>query len=110
MEETTIEGMNCEDLFNFLETENIHEDVTSAFIKNRICGQAFLNLSNDDLKELILVIGDRVCVRGILENTCKVFLLLNCVFKGYIEHFYFVSNYTCVLCIGFYFANITYGN
>ena len=70
-----IEGMNCEDLANFLETENVHEDVTSAFIKNRICGQAFLNLSNDDLKELIPVIGDRVCVRGVLEKARKVFLL-----------------------------------
>ena len=70
-----IEGMNCEDLANFLETENVHEDVTSEFIKNRICGQAFLNLSNDDLKELIPVIGDRVCVRGVLEKASKVFLL-----------------------------------
>lgn len=81
MERATIETMNCDDLVNFLEKENVHEDVISAFIKNRICGQVFLNLSNDELKELIPVIGDRVCVRGIIEKICKVVLLFNCVFK-----------------------------
>lgn len=80
MERATIETMNCDDLVNFLEKENVHEDVISAFIKNRICGQVFLNLSNDELKELIPVIGDRVCVRGIIEKICKVVLLFNCVF------------------------------
>ena len=76
-----IERMNCDDLVNFLETENVHEDV-SAFIKNRICGRVFLNLYNDKLKELIPVIGDRVCVRGIIEKICKVILVLNHVLHG----------------------------
>ena len=82
IERATIERMNCDDLVNFLETENVHEDVVSAFIKNRICGQVFLNLSNDELKELIPVIGDRVCVRGIIEKICKVILVLNHVLQG----------------------------
>ena len=70
-----VRALNCEDLGNFLEAEGFHENILSAFIRNRICGKTFLALTEDDLKELVPVIGDRVHVREILQRERKVIVL-----------------------------------
>ena len=44
----------------------------SAFVCNLVCGQTFLALTEDDLKELVPVIGDRVRVREVLQRERKV--------------------------------------
>ena len=66
-----VEVLNYEDFAHFLETEGLHEDVISAFVNNRICRQTFLTLTEDDLKELVPVIGDRLRVR-VLQRERKV--------------------------------------
>ena len=60
--------LNCEEFSEFLEEQGAHEDIIVFFSSNRISGEAFLNLSEDDLKELLLVIGDRVYIRNLLRN------------------------------------------
>ena len=60
--------LNCEEFSEFLEEQGAHEDIIASFSSNRISGEAFLNLSEDDLKELLPVIGDRVYIRNLLRN------------------------------------------
>ena len=60
--------LNCDEFSEFLEAQGAHEDIVASFSTNRISGEAFLNLSEDDLKELLPVIGDRVYIRGLLRN------------------------------------------
>ena len=55
-----MDKLSCEEFSDFLEEQGAHGDVIAAFHRNRINGEAFLNLSEDDLKELLPVIGDRV--------------------------------------------------
>ena len=69
-----IKTLSCEGFSSFLESSGVHEDVISTFVSNRISGSTFLKLSDDDLKELVPVIGDRVFVRELLEeaHACEV--------------------------------------
>jgi len=73
-----VEVLDYEGFAHFLETEGLHEDVVSAFFDNRICGQNFLALTEDDLKELVPIIGDRVHVREILQRERKVLFVSRC--------------------------------
>ena len=68
-----VQALNCKDLG--LEAKGFHENIISAFIRNRICGKTFLALTEDDLKELVPVIGDRVHVREILQRERKLIVL-----------------------------------
>lgn len=63
-----VKQLNCEDFTEFLEVEGAHEDVVAAFSNNRINGEAFVNLSEEDLKELVPIVGDRVFVRELLRK------------------------------------------
>ena len=67
-----VEVLNCKDFAHFLEAEGLHEDIVSAFVDNRICRQTFLALTEDDLKELLPIIGDRVRIREVLQRERKV--------------------------------------
>lgn len=71
----TVDGLNCEDLAHYLEAEGVHEDVISTFVSNRISGRTFLALSDEDLKELVPIIGDRVHTRELLQRERKVTFL-----------------------------------
>lgn len=64
----SVKLLNCEDFTEFLEAEGAHEDVVTSFLNNRISGEAFINLSEEDLKELAPAIGDRVFVRELLRK------------------------------------------
>jgi len=46
------------------------EAVTTALSKNSISGLIFLKMTNDDLKELMPTMGDRILVKGIKESLC----------------------------------------
>ena len=67
----TIEPLSHDDFADFLLERNFHEDLISLFVSQRITGTAFLRLSEEDLKELIPIIGDRVLVRELLRE-CQV--------------------------------------
>jgi len=57
---------------DYLHRKGLHEYVISTVISNRINSELFLSLMEGDLKELALAIGDRLCLRKILEEACKV--------------------------------------
>ena len=67
-----VKVLNCEDFGHFLEAKGVYEDVVSTFVNNRICGRTFLTLTEDDLKELVPIIGDRVYIRELLQRERKV--------------------------------------
>lgn len=61
----------------------VHQEVASLFVSNRILGSVFLKLTEDELKELIPTIGDRVLVKELLKNVSQVkitcAILSNCI-------------------------------
>ena len=64
--------MDTEDLADFLLSKGICSEVADNFLKNQINGQAFLKLTQEDLKELAPLIGIRTQVRDILKDLTKV--------------------------------------
>ena len=64
--------MSCEDFAAYLEDNNLHEDVISNVISNRVTSSIFLDLTENDLKELAPAVGDRIALRKILDQTRKV--------------------------------------
>ena len=67
-----VEGLSCAGFSEFLVREGFHNDIVSAFSSNRVCGQTFVQLTEDDLKELLPVIGDRVRIRKLLKEINQV--------------------------------------
>ena len=55
--------------------------IVSVFIGDRICGNSFLALTKDDLKELVPIIGDRVRVREVLQRERKVIISVANIFQ-----------------------------
>ena len=68
MAEKDLPGFDAAELGDFLLEEGVSTDVVSNFEKNLITGKAFLELTEDDLKELVPIIGLRTQIRGILKN------------------------------------------
>lgn len=54
----------------------VSEDVATHFEKNRVSGRAFMKLKEEDLKELVPLVGDRTEVRSILRECQKVGVLI----------------------------------
>jgi len=50
-----------------IQVEGAHEDTFTSFLKNRITGEAFLYLKEDDFKELVPV----VVTEFLLESFCR---------------------------------------
>ena len=61
-------GLNVEELSDHLVEKGVHEDMFTTFKSNRISGKVFLKLSDENLKELIPTVGDRVLVKELLEE------------------------------------------
>ena len=72
-----IKDLNVDDFGEFLLEKGVHEELASLFVSNRISGSIFLRLSKDDLKELIPTIGDRILVKGLLNQVSQVRYILN---------------------------------
>ena len=64
------EGYSKEDLGEFLKANGASEDSAAAFVANCVDGKTFLMLTDDDLKQLVSLIGDRALIRTLL-NICK---------------------------------------
>ena len=69
-----IKDLNVDDFSEFLLEKGVHEEVASLFVSNRISGSIFLRLSEDDLKELIPTIGDRILVKELLKQVSQVYI------------------------------------
>lgn len=68
-----IEEMEIDEFCDYLLKEKgFHSDVVTSFNRNRISGATFLDLSEEDLKDLVPVIGDRVDVRKLLVQLKEV--------------------------------------
>ena len=65
-------SMDIIEFCTYLEDKNFDEDIVHRFSKNKICGSTFLNLTEDDLKDLLPVIGERVRVRKLLKEARQV--------------------------------------
>ena len=66
-----LDSWDCDEFAEFLRRKGLH-DVIDSIATNRIDSGLFLNLTGNDLKELAPVIGDRICLRKILEEARKV--------------------------------------
>jgi len=66
---------NSEDFVAYLTEKGLHEDVIARVVDNRITSAIFLDLTEEDLKELAPAIGDRIALRRMLEQVRKVSIL-----------------------------------
>ena len=67
-----LEYLTIDEFAERLVEEGIEDEVVKTFEENRISGAVFLQLQEDDLKELVPVIGDRVKVRQLLREATQV--------------------------------------
>ena len=67
-----IHSMECEEFSDYLLAKGLGEDVVWNIVGNRIDGLLFTGLSEDEIKELAPAIGDRICLRKILDEEWKV--------------------------------------
>lgn len=61
-----------EELGDFLLFKGFRDDVAFAMVTNNVSGEVFLDLSEEDLKELIPIVGDRITVRKLIKELCEV--------------------------------------
>ena len=64
--------MGVDELSAHLLEKGFHLELVASFSRNRIDGATFIDLSEDDLKDLAPVIGDRVNIRKLLAKTREV--------------------------------------
>lgn len=64
---------DCQQLSDYLLSSGIREEATGAFQANMINGDAFFSLLEDELKELLPVIGDRILIRNLLKKLREVY-------------------------------------
>ena len=68
-----IMGMDTIEFCSWLADEKkLDGELVQRFSKNKICGCTFLSLTEEDLKELLPVIGERVRVRQLLKEIKQV--------------------------------------
>ena len=68
-----IEDFSHQQLADYLATSaGIRSEAVSEFQANLINGDAFLSMSEDDLKDLLPVIGDRIQIRNLLKKLREV--------------------------------------
>lgn len=63
-----LETMDVDAVAELLAGKGISSEVIESFRINRISGEALLKLSEEDLKELAPLIGERIEVRAIIES------------------------------------------
>ena len=69
--EFVVDG-SADTLAEYLLAEGIHDDVVTKIHDNRVTCSLFLDLTEEDLKDLASVIGDRIALRRALEKARKV--------------------------------------
>ena len=70
-----MEALSVEELCDYLiEKENLDEDLVDILRTNKIKGKTFIRLTEDHIKELFPVVGDRLELAGVVEkmkSKCK---------------------------------------
>lgn len=67
-----ISAKDVDAMMGFLISKGVCEEVAENFHVNQVSGEAFLKLTEEDLKELVPLIGTRTKIRSILEDCNKV--------------------------------------
>lgn len=67
-----ISELSVEELAEFLRENGVSNEITKNFVQNRVSGKAFEQLTLDDIKELVPIIGYRTQIRDILHTYRKV--------------------------------------
>lgn len=67
-----IAAKDIDSMKSFLASKGVCEEVIDNFYVNKVSGEAFLKLTEEDLKELVPLIGTRTKIRSILEDCNKV--------------------------------------
>lgn len=67
-----IMSMDIIEFCSWLEEKELDGEIVQRFSKNKICGCTYLGLTEEDLKELLPVIGERVHVRQLLKEIKQV--------------------------------------
>jgi len=80
---------DSDDFAAFLTSEGLHDDVVTKIIDNRVTSALFIELSEDDLKELAPVIGDRMALRKVLERAKKV---IQSILLPYLVNFFITES------------------
>ena len=65
-------SFHSEELGDFLQGKGASEEIVRAFSQNRIDGQAFVLLTEEDLRELVPLIGERTLVWMLLKQAKQV--------------------------------------
>jgi len=63
-----VQTMTCEQLNDYLIDKGMHSDVSTIIMANRIDGELFMGMDEDDLKEIVPVLGDRMRLRKIMNT------------------------------------------
>lgn len=72
MDRGTFASLSVEDLQAFLLDKGICSEIVSNFVTNRVSGSAFLKLTEEDLKDLVPIIGVRTDIRDILSQVSLI--------------------------------------
>lgn len=64
--------MNCSEFAEFLTDKGFHEEIVSSFSSNRVNGANFFDLTDEDLKEMLPVVGDRAHIRRLMRDLKEV--------------------------------------
>ena len=65
-----IQSYSVDDVCSFLaqRVKDLGEDTLSDFRQNRVSGKAFLELTEDDLREIIKPLGERRLVKRLIDS------------------------------------------
>ena len=65
---SSLVDLTVDEFEEYLATKGFSEDVVRNFGRNRVTGAAFLLLTEDDLRELVPLIGERTSIRELLNH------------------------------------------
>ena len=65
-----VSDLSVEGMADYLLSEGVRNTLVAEFKRNLVSGAAFLQLTEEDLKELVPLIGERVLLRQLLRQ-CK---------------------------------------
>lgn len=82
---SNIRDLTCSKFSEYLTREGVHEEVIEMFLCNRICGETFCDLNEEDLKELLPVVGDRVRIRRLLKEMRVKLYGFSCMILYFLE-------------------------
>ena len=69
---SSIADFTVDEVEEYLEEKGISNDVVINFGRNRVTVAAFLRLTEDNLRELVPLIGERTAVRKLLADNTQV--------------------------------------